>query len=105
LNNRYREAVVTPTASPQNPPPYGRHALAALDNTATKGGWGPDPDGNYLARQIGLYQTATGNLGIAIATKPDDGTFATATSILNNLANWITQNTTELPAGQCTATR
>lgn len=77
--------------------------LAALDNTATKGGWGPDPDGNYLARQIGVYQTETGALGLAIATKPDDGTFATATSILNNLANWITQNIAELPGAGCTA--
>ncbi|QZH66432.1 hypothetical protein [Mycolicibacterium farcinogenes] len=87
----------------RNITPDQQWGLAALDNTASKGGWGPGPDGNYLARQIGLYQTETGPLGVAIATTPDDGTFATATSILNNLANWITQNTAELPgAGSCT---
>ncbi|MBU8820734.1 hypothetical protein KL864_33230 [Mycolicibacterium goodii] len=83
--------------------PDQRWGLAALHNTATKGGWGPDPEGNYQARQIGLVQTQTGTLGVAIATKPNDGTFATATTILNNLGNWITQNTTELPAGHCTS--
>lgn len=87
----------------RNITPDQQWGLATLDNTATKGGWGPNPDGNYLARQIGLYQTETGTLGVAIATTPDDGTFTTATSILNNLSNWITQNTTELPAGVCVA--
>lgn len=87
----------------RNITPDQQWGLATLDNTATKGGWGPNPDGNYLARQIGLYQTETGTLGVAIATTPDDGTFTTATSILNNLSNWITQNTTELPAAMCTA--
>ncbi|MFV8161040.1 hypothetical protein ACNQVK_02710 [Mycobacterium sp. 134] len=87
----------------RNITPDQQWGLAALDNTASKGGWGPGPDGNYLARQIGLYHTETGTLGVAIATAPDDGTFTTATSILNNLANWITQNTAELPgAGSCT---
>ncbi|MBN3511469.1 hypothetical protein JYB55_21805 [Mycolicibacterium septicum] len=75
--------------------------LAATDNTVAKGGWGPDPDGNYLARQIGLIHTETGTLGVAIATSPDDGTFTTATALLNNLANWVTQNATALPARQC----
>lgn len=75
--------------------------LAATDNTAAKGGWGPDPNGNYLVRQIGLIHTDTGTLGVAIATTPDDGTFTTATALLNNLANWTTQNTTTLPATNC----
>ena len=75
--------------------------LAATDNTPAKGGWGPDPNGNYLARQIGLIHTETGTLGVAIATTPDDGIFTTATALLNNLANWVTQNATELPAQQC----
>lgn len=75
--------------------------LAATYNTPAKGGWGPDPDGNYLARQIGLIHTETGTLGVAIATTPDDGTFTTATALLNNLANWVTQNSTALPAQQC----
>lgn len=74
---------------------------AAGNNTAAKGGWGPDPDGNYLARQIGVVDTESGTLGVAIATTPDDGTFATATALLNNLANWITQNSVGFVAASC----
>ncbi|MGV0680471.1 hypothetical protein ABQE62_30115 [Mycolicibacterium fortuitum] len=88
-------------AQMHNITPDQQWGLAATDNTAAKGGWGPDPDGNYLARQIGIIHTETGTLGVAIATTPDDGTFTTATALLNSLANWVTQNTTGFPAQQC----
>lgn len=75
--------------------------LAAVGNTAAKGGWGPDPDGNYLARQIGVVDIKGGSVGVAIAATPDDGTFETATALLNNLANWVIQNSAGLGARSC----
>lgn len=76
--------------------------LAAVGQTLAKGGWGPDTSGDYLARQIALIQTGTGNLGVALAAEPDDGSFASATTLLNNLANWVTQNASEFPGRRCT---
>ncbi|MGV0772902.1 hypothetical protein [Mycobacterium syngnathidarum] len=38
---------------------------------------------------------------LADAATPDDGTYATAIRVLNNLANGITQISTRMPARNC----
>jgi hypothetical protein len=58
-----------------------------------KGGWGPDPDGHYLVRQVGVLEPSKRRrVVVAIAAAPDDGKFASGTRMLNQLAVWIAHN-------------
>lgn len=54
-----------------------------------KGGWGPGPSGGYLVRQFGIIRVDGGELAVAIANEPGDGSFATGTQNLNKIASWI----------------
>lgn len=57
--------------------------------TALKGGWGPDPDGRYLVRQVGLTDATRGEpVAFAAAVRPADGSFETGTRILEAVAAW-----------------
>jgi hypothetical protein len=72
-----------------------------LDNTRFKGGWGPDPSGNYLVRQFGLLTTPNGDVAISLAAQATSGTFDDGTQILNKMAGLITKHLDDLPAGHC----
>jgi hypothetical protein len=71
--------------------PDQRWGLGTLGfTTEFKGGWGPDPEGPYLARQMGIIELSPGrSLAVSIATIPADGTFATATANLRQIAEWL----------------
>jgi hypothetical protein len=71
--------------------PAQRWGFGALRSvTALKGGWGPDPGGAYLVRQIGLAGGATGEpLAFAAAVRPSDGSFETGTRVLQAVAAWM----------------
>lgn len=57
-----------------------------------KGGWGPDPDGRYLVRQMGLLELpGGGRVAVTVATRPGDGTFETGQSDLTTMAKWLAQ--------------
>ena len=75
--------------------------LAALDSAAAKGGWGPQPDGGYLVRQLAVVTNESGTSGVALAAKPVDGKFATGIAILDKLGAWVFNHRGELPAGHC----
>ncbi|MBF6243324.1 MULTISPECIES: hypothetical protein [Nocardia] len=75
--------------------------LGHLDNTRFKGGWGPDPSGNYLVRQFGLLTTPNGDVAISLAAEATSGTFDDGTQILNKMAGLITKHLDDLPAGHC----
>ncbi|MBF5001419.1 hypothetical protein IRT45_30250 [Nocardia sp. BSTN01] len=75
--------------------------LGHLDNTRFKGGWGPDPSGNYLVRQFGLLTTPNGDVAISLAAQATSGTFDDGTQILNKMAGLITKHLDDLPAGHC----
>ncbi|MDR7168627.1 hypothetical protein J2W56_002358 [Nocardia kruczakiae] len=75
--------------------------LGHLDNTRFKGGWGPDPTGNYLVRQFGLLTTPNGDVAISLAAQATSGTFDDGTQILNKMAGLITKHLDDLPAGHC----
>lgn len=66
-----------------------RYGLGRLGGALFKGGWGPEEDGGYLARQFGFIPTNTGGIGVAIAAKPHDGSYATAGLMLDQLANQL----------------
>ena len=66
--------------------PEQRWGLGVLgDDVELKGGWGPDPDGRRLVRQMGIV----GSLAVALAALPADGGFESGTAILDRLAQWL----------------
>ena len=70
--------------------PEQRWGLGGLaEDAELKGGWGPDPDGRYLVRQMGIVDLAGGPLAVTMATMPADGTEASGTKNLDRLAEWL----------------
>ena len=61
-----------------------RWGLGVLGGSARfKGGWGPDPGGAYLVRQLGVLTLPGGKqVGVAIASRPASGTFRDGTAAL-----------------------
>ncbi len=78
-----------------------RWGLSALPGAAFKGGWGPDPGGAYLVRQIGLTTTPSGQAAIALTAQPRSGSFDEGIAMLNTLTRWLGTHLAELPAGRC----
>lgn len=81
--------------------PGQQWGLGHLENVTFKGGWGPDPSGNYLVRQFGLVTTPNGQMAIAVAAQANSGSFDDGTAILNKIAPLITQHLGDLPVGSC----
>lgn len=71
--------------------PDQRWGLGSLGaDTQFKGGWGPDPNGRYLVRQMGIVRLSNGHaLAASIATMPADGSFAAGTAHLTEIAQWL----------------
>jgi hypothetical protein len=74
-----------------------------IEDAAVKGGWGPEPDpeGNYLVRQLAVVPVGGAQVAITMATTPDGGTFEEGIAILDSVGAWISANLDELPAGTC----
>jgi hypothetical protein len=66
--------------------PEQRWGLGVLgEEVELKGGWGPDPDGRHVVRQIGI----AGPLAVALAAIPADGSFESGTDMVDRLAQWL----------------
>ncbi|MRH93179.1 hypothetical protein GFY24_38160 [Nocardia sp. SYP-A9097] len=78
-----------------------RWGLGTLNNAQFKGGWGPDPSGNYLVRQFGLLPVEGGQVAIAIAALPTSGSFDEGTTMLTKIAGLIDRHLGELRGGAC----
>ncbi|MGD7001935.1 hypothetical protein [Corynebacterium halotolerans] len=64
-----------------------RYGLGQVADTVFKGGWGPDEDtGDYLVRQFGLFPVGSGEVGIALAVHPGDGSYETGQLALTRIA-------------------
>lgn len=64
-----------------------RWGLGAIGSPARwKGGWGPDPDGVYLVRQMGVIETEAGETVVALAARPADGSFGSGQIQASELA-------------------
>lgn len=73
--------------------------LGTIDAVAFKGGWGPDPDGAYLVRQMGIVTAPDGHqYAAAMITHPDSGTFAGGQALANEVAAWVADNVDTAPA-------
>jgi hypothetical protein len=71
--------------------PEQRWGLGVLgDEVELKGGWGPDPAGRHLVRQMGRV----GSLAVALAALPADGSFESGTAMLDRLAEWLGESLT-----------
>lgn len=75
--------------------------LAPYADMAAKGGWGPEPDGGYLVRQVALVTNSSGTFGVSLAAKPDDGSFGTGTAMLDAVGAWVDLKRNEIAAGHC----
>lgn len=54
-----------------------------------KGGWGPDPGGQYLVRQVGVLKSSNGNqFALAVALRSNDGSFESGAHQLTRIAKW-----------------
>ena len=67
----------------------------------TTTGWGPSPSGKYLVRQFGVLTGPAGKVAVAIAAEPASGSFDDGTNDLGQVAKWLTDHLSALPAGQC----
>ncbi len=68
--------------------PEQRWGLGALgEDVELKGGWGPDPGGRHLIRQMGIVRGS--GLAVALAAVPADGSFESGTGALDRLAEWL----------------
>ncbi|WP_286135188.1 hypothetical protein [Mycobacterium sp. UM_Kg1] len=77
-----------------------RWGLAGI-GAPTKGGWGPGRDGGYLVRQFGIVGTPRGDLAVALAAEPKDGSFGSGVAALNQMTQWLSAHAAELPGGRC----
>ncbi len=71
-----------------------RWGLGKIKGARFKGGWGPDTDGRFLVRQMGLLPTAGGKrkVVVALAVRPADGSFERGAWQLGRLAAWAKRN-------------
>jgi hypothetical protein len=82
--------------------PSQRWGLGRVAGTRFKGGWGPGTDGRYLARQFGIVTLPQGGkIAVAIASRPANGSFTTATAHLNAIASWLRLRLPEFTGGHC----
>jgi hypothetical protein len=78
--------------------PEQRWGLGAFGKDAElKGGWGPDPEGRHLVRQMGIVNLCGGpQVAVAMATIANDGTEESGIANLDLVASWL---------GRCEAAR
>ncbi|MBV7292426.1 hypothetical protein [Corynebacterium sp. TAE3-ERU16] len=65
------------------------YGLGRIPGLPFKGGWGPDDSGDYLVRQFGVLQTPDGEVGVALAVRPGDGTYDTGRAMLDRMAGTL----------------
>ena len=94
-------AVAAPVVSlMRNTVPDQRWGLASL-SVPSKAGWGPGRSGGYLVRQFGVVHAPAGDLGVALAAEPKDGSFDSGIAALNQMTQWLSAHASELPGGRC----
>ena len=75
-----------------------RWGLGRLSHARIKGGWGPDPHGRYLVRQLALVPRGDDLVAVVVAVQPSNGTFAQGTRALDVVAAWLRASLPSLPS-------
>lgn len=78
---------------------WGLGVIGDATQVRFKGGWGPDPDGTYLTRQLGVVTTSHGQYAIAVAVDGVD--FDRGTALLSEVGDLLAQHADAIPAGHC----
>lgn len=73
--------------------------LGIFPDAHFKGGWGISDRGT-LVRQMGVIETAKGDVAVALAYDSDDSDVA-GFVVLTEVAQWLARNAEALPAGLC----
>lgn len=68
--------------------PDQQWGIGRLEEAHHKGGWGPQPDGGYVARQFGDGVVDGNRFALAVSARAADGTFDRATGDLDQLIRW-----------------
>lgn len=70
--------------------PEHKYGLAKINGAQFKGGWGPEPDGRFIYRQLGLVPGPNGEMTpVAIMAIPNDGFEPTAWKGVDALAKGL----------------
>lgn len=73
-----------------------------LEQVAVKGGWGPDPDGGHLVRQLAVVTPRAGApWAAALAVRPRSGGFGDGTAMLTRLAGRLLDGLTVTGPDRC----
>lgn len=78
-----------------------RFGLGRLNGARAKGGWGPDPDGAYTVRQLGIISGPVGEVAVALWVKPQMGTFVEAKAMADTLSAGLESHLSALPTSTC----
>ena len=78
--------------------PDQSYGLGTMPGAQFKGGWGPDPAGSYVIRQLGLVN----GRGVALTVAPADGHYATGQQMANQIAGQLGQVLQQIPKAACT---
>ncbi|MGV3160829.1 hypothetical protein ACEE23_07080 [Corynebacterium sp. 32222D000AT] len=82
----------------QTPDPLQDYGLRAIPGAAIKGGWGPDDDGFYSVVQLGHVKLDGKEVGMAVFSRPADGTYEAAQEQLDYLVYLLTGEKTDSAA-------
>lgn len=78
-----------------------RWGLGSINGAKFKGGWGPDANGVYQLRQMGIIDTPNGPVAVALALDSPDG-FEPGQKDANAIAQWIKENAGQFATGKPT---
>ncbi|WP_296204457.1 hypothetical protein [uncultured Corynebacterium sp.] len=82
----------------RTPDPLQDYGLRAIPGAAIKGGWGPDDDGFYSVVQLGHVKLDGKEIGMAVFSRPEDGTYEAAQEQLDYLVYLLTGEKTDKAA-------
>ena len=60
---------------------------ASTSRRVWKSGWGPEPDGTYLLRQMGIVELGDDPLFVALSAAPADGSFESGQVMMTEMAS------------------
>ena len=81
--------------------PAQSYGLGSLDNSSFKGGWGPDTNGAYEARQMGTVELNGKKVAVAIYATSPSGAYGSAQQMLSALATELAGAKVQWPKAAC----